>query len=156
MARKNFVRVRTTMAAVLTLAVLLAFAAGPGAALAGLGGCRTDPVIVLSNGRILQLAAEIDTSLSNVRSVVYTVHAPVGTYPVLIVYTESPLHNVERVDFRADSLPGRYSSETVVDTTVRNIDVAATGILLDALGRPITSRRAEGRENQKLRLSFNN
>ena len=155
MTQKKFGRVRITMAAVMTLSLMLAFAAGPGAAFAGLGGCRTDPVILLSNGRVLQLAAEIDTELSNVRSVVYTVHAPIGTYPVLIVYTENPLRNVERVVFHADSLPGRYRSETVVDTTENNTRVVATGILLDALRRPITSRREEGREDQQIRLSFN-
>ena len=156
MPRKNYVRFRIAMASVLTLVSMLAVAAGPGAAFAGLGGCRTDPVILLSNGRVLQLAAEIDTNINNVQSVVYTVHAPIGTYPVLIVYTENPLRNVERVVFRADSLPGRYSSETVVDTTGSNTRVVATGILIDALGRPIASRRTEGRENQQLRLSFNN
>ena len=156
MARKKYGRIRTILAAALTFVSLLAVAAGPGAAFAGLGGCRTDPVILLSNGRALQLAAEIDTNINNVQSVVYTVHAPIGTYPLLILYTDNPLRNVERVVFRADSLPGRYSSETVVDTTQNNTEVAATGILVDALGRPITSRRTEGRENQQLRLSFNN
>ena len=156
MALKKSISARGILAAILTLASLLAFAAGPGAAFAGLGGCRTDPVIVLSNGRALQLAAEIDTSISNVQSVVYTVHAPIGTYPLLIVYTDNPLRNVERVIYRADLLPGRYSTETVVDTTGSNTSVIATGILVDALGRPLTNRRTEGRENQQLRLSFNN
>lgn len=156
MVGKNYGRVRITMAAFLTLVSLLAFVAGPGAAFAGLGGCRTDPIILLSNGRALQLAAEIDTDINNVQSVVYTVHAPIGTSVLLILYTDNPLRNVERVVFRADSLPGRYNSETVVDTTGNNTEVAATGILVDALGRPITSRRTEGRENQRLRLEFNN
>src|SRR5687767_11379818 len=148
MARKNFVRFRIAMATVLTLVSLLAVVAGPGAAFAGLGGCRTDPVIVLSNGRVLQLAAQIDTNLNNVRSVVYTVHAPVGTYPVLIIYTENPLRNVERVDFHADLLPGRYTTETLVDTTGNNTRVLATGILLNAFGRPLAIREAEGREDK--------
>ena len=121
MALKKSISARGILAAILTLASLLTFAAAPGAAFAGLGGCRTDPVIILSNGRALQLAAEIDTSISNVQSVVYTVHAPIGTYPLLIVYTDNPLRNVERVIFRADSLPGRYSTETVVDTTGKSI-----------------------------------
>jgi hypothetical protein len=147
--------VRTILAAVLTLVSLLALAAGPGAAFAGLGGCRTDPIILLSNGRALQLPAQIDTNINNVQSVIYTVHAPIGTFPVLILYTDNPLRNVERVVFRADSLPGRYSSETIVDTTGSNTAVVATGLLVDALGRPLTSRRTAGREDQQLRLSFN-
>ena len=65
---------RVAAVAALLWTALLALGLGPEKALAS--GCRTDPVVVLTNGQQLQFGANIGTTYSNVRSVVYTVHGP--------------------------------------------------------------------------------
>src|SRR5690349_13045373 len=92
---------RSAAFAALLLFALLGFAVGPGHALAA-SGCRTDPILVLSNGAQVQLASSIGTDYNNVRNVVYTVHAPRGTTVLLTIYTDNPLGSKERVVYYAD------------------------------------------------------
>ncbi len=147
-------RIRMTLAAILTWAALLVFAVGPGQANAGLSGCRTDPVLVLSNGDQIQMAAQIDTSSGNLKSVVYTVHAPVGSKVLLTLYTESPIGNVERVQFFADAAPNQYSTETVVTTKNDRPAVTATSVLVSALSTTLASGQDAGLAQQKLRIDL--
>ncbi|HLJ69511.1 MAG TPA: hypothetical protein VKX16_19320, partial [Chloroflexota bacterium] len=68
-------RVVVGLAALLGSAVLGSFAAGNAAATAG---CRTDPLVTLSNGTRLTLYEDIADSASDVTAVSYKLHIPVG------------------------------------------------------------------------------
>src|SRR3954454_11841661 len=96
-------------------------------------GCRTDPVVVLSNGMQLQFGADINTSYSNVHSVVYTIHGPARSAPVLIVYTDNPIGSVERVVYYGDLTTSNYSIDTVVYTGSGKAGMTASGLLVNAL-----------------------
>ncbi|HUP27985.1 MAG TPA: hypothetical protein VM409_06080 [Chloroflexia bacterium] len=145
---------RLVTSTLLAITALLAFSIGPGRAFAGLSGCRTDPVVILSNGAQLQMQADISTRYSDVESVVYTVHAPAGSRVVLILYTDNPLGSLERVRFYADAAPNNYQVETVVDTRVGGAQVTASSILLDVLRRHIDDGSASGLEHQRLRVDL--
>ncbi len=58
------------------------------------------------------MTADIGTAAENVQGIVYTLHAPVGTSVVRIVYTGA--HVPETVDFFADRAAGTYDTDTVV------------------------------------------
>jgi hypothetical protein len=133
--------------AALMLFALVGFAAGPDRALA-YSACRTDPVLVLSNGAEVQLASSIGTDYNNVQNVVYTVHAPRGTVVLLTVYTDNPLGSKERVLFYADQPSNTYTTDTVVNTVSGNASVTATGLLVSALRITLASGRANGTTNQ--------
>lgn len=139
--------IRLAAIAALMSAALLGSAAGPNNASAA-SACRTDPVLVLSNGAEVQLASAIGTDYSNVRSVVYTVHAPRGTAVLLTIYTDNPLGSKERVQFYADQPSNTYTTDTVVNTVTGNSSVTATGLLVSALRITLASGSASGMTNQ--------
>jgi hypothetical protein len=145
--------VRFAVVAALLWTALLAFALGPEKALAS--GCRTDPVVVLTNGAQLQFGANIDTSYSNVRSVVYTVHAPARSAVALIIYTDNPLGSVEKVQFYADSPTNGYTIDTIVYTASGRYSATTSGLLVSVLRITLASGSASGMTGKHLVMSLN-
>jgi hypothetical protein len=87
--------------------------------------CRTDPIVFLSDGTRVKMTADIGTAAENVQGIVYTLHAPVGTSVVRIVYTGA--HVPETVDFFADRTAGTYDTDTVV-SVAGNSAQSAVGV----------------------------
>jgi hypothetical protein len=77
--------------------------------------CRTDPVVLLSNGVVVDLTASISDSAADVSQIVYTVHVPQGV-SVARIYETGPLAGVETENVVADRASGTYDSTTTVTT----------------------------------------
>jgi hypothetical protein len=106
---KRFVNVALVSAAAFALTVF-----GFGTASAGLDACAGDPVLYLSNGTTLRITATIETNVSNVSSIDYTVHLPKGVTVVRTVKAGNPaVSRLENVAVKNDSKAG-YKSETLV------------------------------------------
>lgn len=148
MRLKDPARVRLFTMSALLLAVLAAVLATPGAALAGLSGCRADPIVTFTDGTQLQMEATIGTNIWDVEEIVYVVHAPVGKRVLSILYTDSLLGIRERVVFYADNAPHQYTTTTTVYTGQRRVDVSATSRVIELLGLDVGT--AEGRDRQGL------
>jgi hypothetical protein len=148
--KKRFVRAITIMA--LLTGMILGVVALPRGAYAGFSGCRADPVVTLTNGTQIQMEATIDTPMSDVQSIVYIVHAPVGSRVLNILYTDSLLGLVERVVFYADAPPGQYYITTIVYTGQRNVRVVATSRVIELIGLDMDS--AGGRDRQRLQMDL--
>jgi hypothetical protein len=103
---------------------------------AQVGGCRSDPYIVLSNSAQVDMAADINDSLSDVQSVVYVLHAPVGTSPEAIVATDGAMGIKEKFKFYADDPANTYDTYTTVYTGASPVSVTAESSVtsLPALG----------------------
>ncbi len=113
-----------------------------------LAGCRSDPVIVLSNLRTLDVSATIYDSTSDLRSVTYTVHGPSGTSVVLALSTDGLVGQVEHFKYVADQLPNHYSVTAYVSTGTTS-RVTVSGITL--AGR---SESLSGYSNQPITFNF--
>lgn len=83
---------------------------------AGLRACRADPVILLSNGELVQTDVSIMTDAADVEQVLYTLHLPVGVKVISVIYTPSEIGHKEVVRFIDDMPPYRYMTDTVVTT----------------------------------------
>ena len=81
-------------------------------------GCRTDPIITLSNGDRVKITVDIATAPANVSAIHYTLHAPPGVTLRKIVYTQGGLDRNESFTLLNDGQPGSYITDTVVDTFV--------------------------------------
>lgn len=92
--------------------------------------CRSDPVVILSNGTILDLSADVGTLLFNVREVHYVLHVPVGVYPILTIHTPAWLTSQETFAVIADQQPDSYSATAVVRTRVGNASVTTNLLVL--------------------------
>ncbi len=83
------------------------------------GGCRSDPIVVLSNGTVLDLSATIglDVSLvSDITQISYTLHAPAGTTVAKVVSTDGDVNYKEQFTLRTDSPAGVYGVQAQVQT----------------------------------------
>lgn len=111
------------------------FGAGILASLLGAGGphhahaaeaCRSDPIVSLSNGLVVDLGATIIDTPSDITGVTYTMHAPAGISVVSVVYPPDPNNIPQTFQFYADNPAGAWDSYTNVATATPGIGVTAT------------------------------
>jgi hypothetical protein len=119
-------------------------------AIAGWANCRSDPVVILSNGITMDISADIGSFPWNVQRVDYILHAPVGTQLVVAIGTPTWLTSQETFTFYADQQPDEYHVETIVHTYQGNPAVTANTILLSVLGIHLDSESIPGYEGELL------
>jgi hypothetical protein len=91
---------------------------------AAVKGCRSDPLVVLSDGAILDVTAEIGTDVANVLEIHYTVHGPRGVQLVYVLTTPMPgFQGKETFTYIADGKSRTYTTETLVHTINSNVPV---------------------------------
>jgi len=96
------------------------------AAEAAAAGCRSDPVVTLSDGTILDVTATIKTDVSNVREIHYVVHGPRGVKLVAAISTPTlGFKGKESFTYYDDAAPKQYITETLVQTTYNQVGVTA-------------------------------
>jgi hypothetical protein len=125
MRNKLFLLPRSLLLSGLLLAMLF----GAPAASASLGGCRADPVFVLSDGTILDLTAVIGTDVANITEINYVVHGPKGV--VLVASLSTPtlgFKGKEHVTYVGDAAPKVYITDTLVQTTAKNVPASSQTI----------------------------
>ena len=142
--------IRVIALATVLLAALMGIGASPEMASAGRSGCRADPIVTLTDGTQIQMEASIGASISDVQSIVYTVHAPVGSKVLTILYTDSLLGIKEKVIFYADAPAGQYTTDTIVYTRNTGVKVTVTSRIVSALGLGLASGSASGADRQHL------
>lgn len=115
---------RHLLRAAIVVAGLLAAGTATHPAAAYVDYCRTDPIVHLSNGKVIQLRTTIWDAASDVSSVVYTVSAPAGMQVQSVTYTGGALAGKEVVHV-VQAGNGQYAADTVVNTNINTADVAA-------------------------------
>jgi len=116
------------LATVLAFSAVGAISAGP--VEAAVGPCRSDPIVVLSNLKTMDISAVINDDQSDLHSVTYTMHLPVGVRPVLVIPTDGLVGQVEHFAAYSDLPAGQYTVTTYVSTG-KTVPITATvlGIL---------------------------
>ena len=131
-----------------TLVIPLGAGAFGGNAQAAVGPCRSDPVVVLNNLKVLDLSAVIDDDQSDLQSVSYTLDLPAGVYPIVVVPTDGLVGQVEHFSYTNDGPAGKYT-ETTEAYTGSNVAVTAT-----ALNLLLGSGLATGYSNQPITIQL--
>jgi hypothetical protein len=151
-----FTRVRYGRHLVLSTMVLAGWLAtgpalGPGAR-ADLVGCRSDPVVLLSNGVALDLSADIVDTIGDVQQVSYTLHVPADTFALAVIGTDGLMGLKESFSISADGAPNTYTTDTLVKTLAPGVGVVATtdAVALITIGQA----SATGQTPQHLKVSF--
>ncbi|MGH2408958.1 MAG: hypothetical protein ACRDGS_01190 [Chloroflexota bacterium] len=116
--------------------------------------CRSDPVVVLSNLGTLDLSANIGDSTGDVQHIVYVVHAPVGTRPLLILNTDGLVGLKESVQFYADDAPNTFDTYAVVYTGRHGVRVTAETLLVSLLNLNLGAGSTGGQSGQYLHTHF--
>ena len=81
-----------------------------------IGHCRTDPVVLLSDGTRLTVTATIADTARDVRAVAYAIHVPAGTSLARLSFPSDGLKVRETVHVYADNQPATYGVATIVNT----------------------------------------
>jgi len=116
---------------------------------AALDGCRSDPVIYLSDGTALDISANINTSVSNVTTIAYYVHVPPGLHAILFLTTPTlGFQGKEVFKMFNDAPAGQYKTDTVVGTNTAAVPVTAqttlVGVYLTNLSLSLQSKAVNG------------
>jgi hypothetical protein len=116
---------------------------------ASLDGCRSDPVIYLSDGTALDVTADIGTSVSNVTTIAYFVHVPPGLHMILYLATPTlGFKGKEVFTLYNDAPAGQYKTDTYVLTVNKAVAVTSqttlVGLYLTSLRLSLQSKPASG------------
>jgi hypothetical protein len=110
--------------------------------------CRSDPVVVLSNGTLIDLSADVEAMLWEIASVNYTLHVPRGLRAILVVRTPNWPGTKETFRIVDDQPPKTFDSTTTVFTKRRGVGVTAN-LLVN-----LKYAAARGWDGQPLRVGF--
>lgn len=125
---------------------------------AAAGGCRADPIVILSDDTILDVTADIGTAVSNVREIHYVIHGPRGVKLVAAISTPTlGFKGKETFTYIGDADPKQYITETLVQTTYNRVSVTAHTTFVNLalnLSDPLALKYnpVKGFNNQILRL----
>jgi hypothetical protein len=127
---------------------------------AAIRGCRSDPIIVLSDGTILDVTAEIGTDVANVREIHYALHGPAGVWPVLVISTPTlGFTGKETFTYIADAKPRTYTTATLVRTSINQVPVTsyttfAKATIFGYTAVTVAFNPVQGFNNQTLRYTI--
>jgi hypothetical protein len=107
--------------------------------------------VVLADGVIVDLSANISDAASDVQNVAYTLHVPTGTAKILAINTSLILGPKETFSFVDDQPPGQYYSTTTVTTGAGGVAVSAKTVVIPLL-RQSASGTAAGVAWQDLNI----
>jgi hypothetical protein len=146
---------RTRLYKVLSVLFISIFLAGQANAAALF--CRSDPVVILTNGIIMDFGANIATLPWNVQEVHYELHIPVGVNLVASIHTPTWIGTVESFTVYADQPADQYIVTAVVETRQNNVPVNldATLISLQLINLHLGTYTAPGIEGQLLSILLN-
>lgn len=156
-SRRSPIKHLITLACLLLAGLVMSDSFAPSAE-AAVGGCRSDPIVILSDGTILDVSAEIGTAVSNVREIHYVVHGPRGVKLVSAISTPTlGFKGKETFTYYDDAAPKQYITETLVQTTYNQVSVTAHTTFVNvtlSLSAPLTLqyRPINGFNNQILRM----
>lgn len=111
--------------------------------------CRSDPLVVLSDGTQLALTADIGTAEANVQRIAYTLHVPNGVSVRHVQFTQGGLGGREWFQVSADQAPWTYASDTVVYTHPHPVAVQASTTAKN-LVHGVAAGSASGTDGQHL------
>jgi hypothetical protein len=85
--------------------------------------CRADPIVTLSNGVQVQMSDLMYDAATNVSTVAYTLHGPVGTTVTSVSYANTTPGIVETFQYVADNGAGNYDSYAAIYDNTPQVNV---------------------------------
>jgi hypothetical protein len=118
--------------------------------------CRSDPIIILNNGVIIDTGATVSTLPWNVQEVHYELHAPANVGLVVAIPTPTWISSYETFTYFADQPPGKYSIVAVVHTASGDETVVLDALLLypNLFNLQLNRYTSPGSEGQWLRINW--
>jgi hypothetical protein len=129
---------------------------GTNLAHAAMGACRSDPIVLLSDGATVQLYTDIFDAPTSVTHVSYVLHARVGTTVVSITYPSDMATAIpETFQLVADGKDAKYHTTTYVTDGNNAVQITTYGIATAASGAVSKTFKQNGHVNQAIKLDMN-
>ncbi len=116
--------------------------------------CRSDPAVILTDGTVIDLSADIDAALWDIRAINYTIHVPSKVHALLVIRTPNWPTTLETFNILSDSATQRYDTSTVVVTRPTGVAVQAN-LIVKTLRNLIAVGSTSGLDRQQLRVIIN-
>jgi hypothetical protein len=116
--------------------------------------CRSDPAVVLSDGTILDLSADIDGMLWDIKSVEYTIHIPSKTKALLVVPTPNWPTTLEKITVLSDQAAGVYDTTTIARTKSSTSQVTAYLLVRPLINLLPSLAQASGTQGTPVRVKI--
>ena len=116
--------------------------------------CRSDPVVILSNGVTLDIGATISTLPWQVTEVHYELHVPQGVSLVSAIHTPTWLTSQETFTVIGDQPAKSYVVNVTVRTTLGNATFSGDVLLVQLLGLKVGGYTQQVREGSVATVSF--
>jgi hypothetical protein len=116
--------------------------------------CRSDPVVILTNGVTLDIGASLDVLPFDVTEVHYELHVPKGVHALLAIHTPAWLTSQETFKVIDDMSGNNYKVITTAHTRKGDASVTADTVLVSALKIKLGAYSASGSEGDALTVSF--
>jgi hypothetical protein len=114
----------------------------------GIDPCRGDPILQLSNGKMMTLAVDILAPIDDIKQVQYTVHLPKGVTAAVTWPMPDSLREKEELKLHDDAKPGEYKVDVYANIKGKGFAVIGTFKLDDDV------TVVTGTDNEHLRTTF--
>jgi hypothetical protein len=94
--------------------------------------CRSDPAVLLSDGTLLDLSADVDAMLWDITSVEYIIHVPATTKALAVIPTPNWPGTLEKIVVLSDMPARTYDTQTTIRTRQ-----ATTAVRANLLVKPL-------------------
>jgi hypothetical protein len=149
------ITIRTTLASLFLVSIGSAFA-GTNLAHAAIGACRSDPIVLLSDGATVQLYTDIFDAPTSVTHVSYVLHARVGTTVVSITYPSDMATAIpETFQLVADGKDPKYHTTAYITDSNNAVQLTTYGVATAASGAVSKTFKQDGHVNQAIKLDMN-
>ena len=91
-------------------------------------GCRHDPIVILSNGKVVTITVDMSADAPIVKGIEYKLFVPKGVTVTNITYPGANPLILEKVELHPDLLNGQYRTETKVDAP-KSVAVKASTLI---------------------------
>lgn len=116
--------------------------------------CRSDPAVILTDGTVIDLSADIDAALWDIKAINYTIHVPSKARVLAVIRTPNWPTTLESFTVVSDSADQRYDTSTVVVTRATGVAVQAN-LIVKTLRNLISMGSTSGLDRQPLRVVIN-
>jgi hypothetical protein len=116
--------------------------------------CRSDPLVLLSDGTLLDLSADVDVMLWDITAVEYRIHVPANTKVLAVIPTPNWPGTLEKITVVTDQPARTYDTHTTVKTRKPNGAVRANLLVRPLLSLLPTLRSVEGTQGKSIRVAI--
>ena len=116
--------------------------------------CRSDPAVLLSDGTLLDISADVDAMLWDITAVEYVIHIPTTTKALAVIPTPNWPGTLEKIVVLSDMPARTYDTKTTVRTRRSTTAVRANLVVKPLLQLLPSLKSVDGVQGNPIRVTI--